>query len=200
MQADRQTINSQVDALEATCRRQAHELQTLGDTVSVFRKGAHSLSVENARLRGQVGSMRALAAHARTPALDTDVTEARLLLNVRSPGTARAIVIEFLRDRVPHGLLDRAKLIVSELVTASVNQRDAPADRFVVLRIESSPTTVRLELDDPERAGAVVKLDGEGWFGLQVMQALSEAWGGERDPEGGTRTWAQLQLSGPIGC
>lgn len=199
MQADRHGIDSHVDALEATCRRQAQEIQTLAETASVFRKGAHSLSVENARLRGQVGSMRALAAHARTPALDTDVTEARLLLDVRSPGTARAIVIEFLRDRVPHGLLDRAKLIVSELVTASVNQRDAPADRFVVLRIESSPTTVRLELDDPERAGAVVKLDGEGWFGLQVMQALSEAWGGERDPEGGTRTWAQLQLSGPIG-
>jgi hypothetical protein len=45
----------------------------------------------------------------------------------------------------------------------------------------------------------VVKLDGDGWFGLLVMQAVSEAWGGERDPEGGTRTWAQLQLSGPIG-
>jgi signal transduction histidine kinase len=198
MQADRQMIESQV-ALEATCRSQAHEIQTLGETVSVFRKGAHSLSVENARLRGQVETMRALAAHARTPALDTDVTEARLPLNVRAPGTARAIVIEFLRDRVPHGLLDRAKLIVSELVTASVNERDAPADRFVVLRIESSPTTVRLELDDPERAGAVVKLDDDGWFGLQVMQAVSEAWGGERHPEGGTRTWAQLQLSGPIG-
>jgi hypothetical protein len=67
----------------------------------------------------------------------------------------------------------------------------------VVLRIESSPTTVRLELDDPERAGAEVKVDG--WLGLQVVQALSEAWGGERDPEGGTRTWAQLQLSRPSG-
>jgi hypothetical protein len=198
MQADRQTIKSQVDALEATCRRQAHEIQTLGDTVSVFRKGAHSLSIENARLRGQVESMRALAAHARTPALDTDVTEARLLLNVRSPGTARAIVNEFLRDRVPHGLLDRAKLIVSELVTASVNEREAPADRFAVLRIESSPTTVRVELDDPKRAGAVIKVDDDGWFGFQVLQAVSEAWGGERDPDGGTRTWAQLQLSGPL--
>ncbi len=59
MQADRQSIDSQVDALEATCRRQAREIQTLGETVSVFRKGAHSLSVENARLRGEVGMMRA---------------------------------------------------------------------------------------------------------------------------------------------
>jgi hypothetical protein len=198
MQAGQQTIESQVDALGATCRRQAREIQTLGETVSVFRKGAHSLSVENARLRGEVGTMRALAAHARTPALDTDVTEARLPLNARAPGTARAIVVEFLRDRVPHALLDRAKLIVSELVTAGVNEREAPADRFAVLRIESSPTTVRLELDDPERSGAVVNVD-DGWFGFQVLKAVSEAWGGERDPDGGTRTWAQLQLGGPIG-
>jgi signal transduction histidine kinase len=202
MQADRNSApesSVEVGDLEATCRRQAREIQMLGETVSVFRKGAHSLSLENARLRGEVGTMRVLAAHARTPALDTDVTEARLPLNVRAPGTARAIVVEFLRDRVPHGLLDRAKLIVSELVTDSVNDRDAPADRFVVLRIESSPTTVRLELDDPGRAGAVVKVDAQGWFGLQVMQAVSESWGGERDPDGGTRTWAQLQLSGPTG-
>ncbi len=126
------------------------------------------------------------------------MTEARLPLNVRAPATARAIVVEFLRDRVPHGLLGRAKLIASELLTDSVNEREAPADRFVVLRIESSPTSVRLELDDPERAAPAVKVEQQGWFGLQVMQAVSEAWGGERDPEGGTRTWAQLQLSGPI--
>jgi hypothetical protein len=199
MQADRDSINSQVGFLEATCRRQAHEIQTLGETVSVFRKGAHSLSVENARLRGEVGTMRALAGHARTPALDTDVTEARLPLDVRAAATARAIVVEFLRDRVPHGVLDRAKLIVSELIADGVNEGVAPSDRFVVLRIESSPTTVRLELDDPERAGAVVKVDEQGWLGLQVMQAISEAWGRERGPDGGTRTWAQLQLSGPIG-
>ena len=48
MKADRDSSEPQVDALEATCRRQAHEIQTLGETVSVFRKGAHSLSVENA--------------------------------------------------------------------------------------------------------------------------------------------------------
>jgi hypothetical protein len=199
MQANRHSFNPQDDALEATCRRQAHEIQTLGETVSVFRKGAHSLSVENARLRGEVGTMRALAAHARTPGLDTDMTEARLPLNVRAPATARAIVVEFLRDRVPHGLLDRAKLIVSELIAEGVNEGESPADRFVVLRIESSPTTVRLELDDPERVGAVVKVEAQGWFGLQVMQAVSEAWGGERDATGGTRTWAQLRLSDPAG-
>jgi hypothetical protein len=202
MEADRNSApqsSAQVGALEDTCRRQARQIQILGETVSVFRKGAHSLSVENARLRGQVGTMRALTAHARTPALDTDVTEARLPLNARAAATARAIVVEFLRDRVPHGLLDRAKLIVSELIADGVNEGVAPTDRFVVLRIESSPTSVRLELDDPERAGAVVKVDAPGSFGRQVMQAISEAWGGERDPNGGTRTWAQLQLSGPTG-
>jgi hypothetical protein len=198
MQANRQGIESQVDALEATCRRQAHEIQTLGETVSVFRKGAHALSVENARLRDVVDTMRALAAHARTPSLDTDVTEARLPLDVHTPAVARAFVVEFLRDRVPHGLLERAKLIVSELITDGVSNGGAATDRDVVLRIESSPTTVRLELDDPERAGVVVEVDPPGWFGLQVMQAVSEAWGGERDAKGGTRTWALLALSGPL--
>lgn len=197
MQADRHSTDSQVDFLEATCRRQAREIQSLGETVSVFRNGAHSLSVENARLRGEVATIRALAAHERTPALDTDVTEARLPLNARAPATARAIVVEFLRERVPHGLLGRAKLIASELITDSVNECEAPAHRFVALRVESSPTSVRIELDDPDRAAPVVKVEQEGWFGLQVMQAVSEAWGGERDPDGGTRTWAQLRLGDP---
>jgi hypothetical protein len=43
----------------------------------------------------------------------------------------------------------------------------------------------------------VIKVDDDGWFGFQVLQAVSEAWGGERDPDGGTRTWAQLKLSAP---
>jgi hypothetical protein len=199
MKADRSSIDLRVDALEATCRRQAHQIEALGETVSVFRKGAHSLSIENARLRGEVGTMRALVAHTRSPALDTDVTEAHLPLNLRAPAAARAIVVEFLRERVPHGLLDRAKLIVTELIAEGIKDGDPQSDRFVTLRIETSPTTVRLELDDPERVGAVVKVEAPGWFGLQVMQAVSEAWGGERDAAGGTRTWAQLRLSGPAG-
>jgi hypothetical protein len=195
MEANRQGIEPQVDALKATCRRQAHEIQTLRETVSVFRKGAHTLGVENARLRGEVGSLQALAAHARAPGLDTDVTEAQLLLNAHTPGTARAVAVEFLRDRVPHGLLSRAKLIVSELISDGVGEGDAASERYVVLRIESSPTTVRFELDDPDRGEALIKVDEPGVFGLQVMQAVSEAWGGERDGTGGTRTWAQLRLS-----
>jgi hypothetical protein len=199
MQADRDSAPQSTDALEATCRRQAHELQTLGETVSVFRKGAHALSVENARLRSEIATMRALAAHARAPTLDTDVTEARLPLDVQAPAAARAIVAEFLRDRVPHGLLDRARLIVSELIADAVREADVPTDRFVVLRIESSPTTVRLELNDPERAAIAVKLEDRSSIALQVMQAASEAWGGEQHPAGGTRTWAQLRLSRAIG-
>jgi hypothetical protein len=201
MKADRNAVppsdDAPRDALQAECARQAREIALLDETVSVFRQGAHALSVENSRLRGELGTMRALAAHARSPGLDTDITETQLPLNARAAAIARAIVVEFLRERVPYGLLDRAKLVVSELIAESLGETATPLDRFVMLRVERSPTVVKLELDDPERGADVVGLQDPGWFGQQVMQAVSEAWGGERAPLGGTRTWARLELAGP---
>jgi hypothetical protein len=201
MQADRNAVppsdDAQLDALQAKCARQAREIQMLDETVSVFRQGAHTLSVENSRLRGELSTLRALAAHARSPALDTDVTEAQLPLNTRAAATARAVVVEFLRERVPYGLLDRAKLVVSELIAETLGEGATPTDRFVMLRVERSPTVVKLELDDPERSAGSAGREEPGWFGLQVMQAVSESWGGERAPLGGTRTWARLELAGP---
>ena len=127
MQADRQAIDAQVDALEATCSAPGPRDPDARRDGLRLSQGRAPLSVENASLRGELGSLRALAAHARSPALDTDMTEARLPLNCRAAATARAIVVEFLRERVPYGLLDRAKLIVSELIAeASSEPRHRP--------------------------------------------------------------------------
>jgi hypothetical protein len=174
-----EAVESELTTLLETCKRQALEIQTLDETVSVFRKGAHALSVENARLRSEVSTLRALAQHARLPALDPERIEARLPLDARTPAAARALVAELLRERMPHDLLERARQIVSELLARSLTD-NGETDRFVVLRIESSPGTVRLEVDDPGRTGVT-----------------GDAWGGERVPTGGTRSWAQLALGAP---
>jgi hypothetical protein len=43
--------SSELDLLRARCWQQANEIRALGDTISVLRKGATALAVDNAELR-----------------------------------------------------------------------------------------------------------------------------------------------------
>jgi anti-sigma regulatory factor (Ser/Thr protein kinase) len=117
-------------------------------------------------------------------------------LDARAPGAARIVVAECLRDRVEASVLERARLVVSELVTNGVRHGGASAPGVVVVRVGLTETMVRVEVEDRGRAGAIAPrspdLEGGGGFGLNVVQALSERWGLERVAAGGTRVWAQL--------
>src|SRR4051794_30718762 len=74
--------------------------------------------------------------------------ESRLSLDVQAPAAARAAVGDALSDRVPAELLDRAKLVISEIVTNSVQHGGASPDGDVILRIRRSEGSVRLEVED----------------------------------------------------
>ena len=47
----------QLDALRARCWRQTKEISALGDTISVLRRGATSLAVQNAELRAVIACL-----------------------------------------------------------------------------------------------------------------------------------------------
>jgi anti-sigma regulatory factor (Ser/Thr protein kinase) len=94
-------------------------------------------------------------------------------------------------------VLERAQLLASELITNSVRYSGAPDDEELVFRVEVSARSVRLEAEDPGRNGAIAprRADGgDGGFGLNIVQMLSERWGLERVAAGGTRVWAQIAL------
>ena len=66
------------------------------------------------------------------------------------------------------------------------------------MRVALTRASVCIELEDPGHDGVIAPrrpdpINGDG-FGMQLVQALSERWGLERAPEGGTRVWARLAL------
>jgi anti-sigma regulatory factor (Ser/Thr protein kinase) len=127
---------------------------------------------------------------------DVERTDARFLPDVQAPTAARGLVTRALRDRVGAEVLERARLLASELTTNSVRHSGAPADIELVFRVEVSDTMVRLEVQDPGHDGAIAPRPPSecGGFGLNIVQTLSERWGLERVASGGTRVWAQIAL------
>ncbi|MFG2661765.1 ATP-binding protein, partial [Streptomyces sp. NPDC048425] len=100
---------------------------------------------------------------------------------------------------VPQGLVDNAVLLVSELVTNAVVY--AGTDIDVVCRLERHPNAgvaVVVEVADrhPSRGvrGAADARHGELGYGLQLVSALSQAWGVTyRRSE--KRVWFRLESS-----
>ena len=191
---------SELDRLRATCRRQAHVIDTLSKVVATLRTGAAALKAENADLRA---THSRAAGHARpgTPGRsDRDETlDMPLPLDVRAPGAARIVVTACLRDHVPTPVLGDAQLVASELVSNSVRHSRAGATSTVVISVGLSSTMVRLEVADAGGGGVIAPrapdLRAGGGLGLNLVQTLSERWGLERSAASGTRVWAQLRCA-----
>ena len=64
--AERVRAGAEFDGLRATCRRQAHVIDALGEAVSTFRGGAAALKAENVELCAENDRVRRGAAGART--------------------------------------------------------------------------------------------------------------------------------------
>jgi len=200
------SLLSELNRLRTTCRRQERTITALGQAMAVMRSGADVLNAENADLRAANQRMRDLGAGtpATPAAVDDEATEIRLELDAKAPAAARAFVTGLLQGRVPDPVLDRARLLTSELVTNSVIHSHAPEEARMVFRLEFAHGAVRLEVEDPGRRGAVAPrppdFNGAGGFGLNLVQRLSERWGVERVAAGGTRVWAQIALQSSGEC
>jgi hypothetical protein len=57
--ADAELQPSELDVLRARCWRQAKEISALGDTISVLRRGATALAVQNAELQAVIACLDA---------------------------------------------------------------------------------------------------------------------------------------------
>jgi hypothetical protein len=102
-----------------------------------------------------------------------------------------------LGDRVAAVVVERAKLVMSELVTNSVRHSGGAG---VVFRVRLVAGGVWFEVEDSGGGdGAVAphtaNRGAEGGFGLLIVDALSERWGIECRAQGGTCAWARLSGS-----
>ena len=122
-----------------------------------------------------------------------DVPPARLALpdDVAAPGLARG----FLRDSsCPwHGqdVLDSAQLLLSELVTNAVRYGLPP----IVAELDCDGTSgIRVGVSDGNPVFPTTRQaahDAESGRGTALMEALSDAWGVDRTPDGKT-VWFRL--------
>ncbi len=158
--------------LEATARGAA-------DAVRRIRVGSHDLHDEDPE------------------PTDDDTLTARIVLedDPRAAATARRFLREFLRrSEVSDDIADTAELCLSELVTNAIvhaggrSELRATIDTAltVSVRDRGGQALDAAPVDDPDP----LRVHGRG---LQLVEALSDRWGSERDALG-TSVWFSLEL------
>ena len=180
------SARAELDDLRATCREQARDIAKLTDKVSALT----ALAAANAELR---------AGEPRQHVGDTAVGpwQTRLALDTYAPAAARAVVNDVLAERVPASVLHDAVLLASELACNSVRHSGVGPDGRLVLRVGLRDAAVRIDVEDDGVSGVIAPCEPSpdgGGLGLHIVQALSEAWGMERDAAAGTRVWAQIAI------
>ena len=189
---------SELERLQGESRRQAMQIVTLREAVSMLTRGARALKAENVDLRAENARLRG-SPHRNERVEGAELTEVAIPLDVRAPGAARTVVVRCLADYVASSVLDDAQLLVSELVTNSVRHSGAPEGDDVVVRVHLWRDMCRLEVEDHGRDGVIAprpadRAAGSG-MGLNLVQMLSQRWGVIRPPDGPTRVWAQLECA-----
>lgn len=128
-----------------------------------------------------------------------DPFEVTLALGLDAPAAARAAVTRWMTGHVSRTMLADAQLLVSELVGNSVRHSDAAGDAVVSVRAHVLADVLVLEVHDRGTGGSIARrapdLQLGGGFGLNVVDALSQRWGVDRDT--GTRVWVELAFSAP---
>ena len=97
-------------------------------------------------------------------------------------------------------MLADAELLVSELVTNSVQHAGLTADDFLRVGAAVGDGVLRLEVDNPGSIGSIAARERDvegGGFGLVLVEALAHAWGVSRDDH--TCVWAELVWSPAAG-
>ena len=186
------------EGLQAKCRRQALAIDTLGEALSAFKRGARALKAENAELRAENDRLRRHRRFAsrRDGGVDGEPAEVAIPIGAQAPGVARSVIAQWLADDVAPSVLETALLLVSELVSNSVRHSGGREGEDLVLRVYLWADSCRLEVEDPGRDRVIAPKPPDlfrgGGMGLNLVQTLSERWGVVRAAEGPTRVWAQL--------
>lgn len=117
-----------------------------------------------------------------------------LLPDEEAPSRARRLLRDALGARL-EGRVDRAELILSELITNAVSHGQDEGLNPVRLVLEVVGGVLRIEVTDAG-PGFVPRRDlpragTEGGWGLVVVAALSDRWGIDRGDRV-TRVWAEM--------
>jgi len=182
-------------------RDRERELTIEGLTVAVgkLRRGAAALKAENRELRTEIAGLERKAEGRRSGDASiralSRLAEIALPIGPRAPGAARMVVEHCLSGLVRQRVLHDAVLLVSELVTNSLDHGELVDGDSVLVRIYLGTETLRLEIQNPGIAGVVAanragRESGEGGFGLDLVDLLAARWGVMRNAN--TSVWFDM--------
>src|SRR3954447_22735674 len=93
--------------LEAKCRHQAREIDTLGEALSAFERGARALKAENSALRAENDRLRRRVASRADADVDGgEPVEVAIPVGTRAPGVARSVIAQSLAHHVAPAVLE----------------------------------------------------------------------------------------------
>lgn len=80
----------------------------------------------------------------------------------------------------------RMRLALSEVVTNAVRHGHLGPDEQVHVTVDLSGTRARVEVRQPTEAAAEIRTEaqGEGGYGLLLVDELTDAWGADSGPPG----------------
>ena len=115
-----------------------------------------------------------------------------------APRRARVAVLDALGEHLSADAARDVALVVSELVTSSVEAATGPAERLEV-DVDVENECVHIEVSDGgarfRRRSTPRHPDAPQPLGLGVVDRLAQSWGVDRDGAGHTRVWCELPLS-----
>ena len=127
-------------------------------------RGAAALTAENHQLRAQIAGLQPAVASRRSGDAAIpfgELAEIALPTGSGAPGAARKVIDHCFTGLVSQQILTDAELLVSELVTNSVEHGELGSDDTVLVRILLAAESLRVEVENPGTAG-VVALDRSG--------------------------------------
>jgi anti-sigma regulatory factor (Ser/Thr protein kinase) len=174
-------------------------IESLTVAVGKLHRGAAALKAENRELRAEIAGLEREGTGRRSGDAPirglTRLAEIALPAGPRAPGAARCIVDHCLSGLVTQRVLHDAELLVSELVTNSLQHGELRDGDGVLVSVYLASDRLRLEIQNPGTAGVVAasragRGSGHGGFGLDLVDLLAARWGVIRSRN--TRVWFEM--------
>jgi anti-sigma regulatory factor (Ser/Thr protein kinase) len=132
--------------------------------------------------------------------METFAVEANVPGGPNAASSARRIVRQELRGRIPEEVLPDVALLVTELVANGVRHGGADVGTELHLVFEGSAAALHVEVVNPDDRPVVVSqrapdLTGGGGLGLHIVERMASRWG----VRNGARTAVWFELDCPPG-
>jgi serine/threonine-protein kinase RsbW len=119
----------------------------------------------------------------------------RISASVDAPGIARRELVRSVGAQLDRDRLDDLRLLVSEIVTNAVRHAGLSASDEITVGVRPDGRGFIVEISDTGRGFYPMprpEADVAGGWGLPLLQHLSDGWGVEQRPEGGSMVWFRV--------